>query len=154
MAHVVLVHPEIAWNTGNAGRSCLAAGARLHLVKPLGFSLDEKRVRRAGVGYWERVDPTIHEDWDAFEQTLPELGEPVLLTSEAPRTLYEIELPNDPVFIFGKESEGLPREVRDRYADARVSLPMIDPEIRSLNLSTTVGIVLYEWMRRRDDGRA
>ena len=91
--HVVLVEPEIPWNTGNAGRTCLAAGARLHLVAPLGFSLDEKAVRRSGVDYWEAVDPVVHESFAAFEAALPALGEPLFFSAEAPRTPYETPLP-------------------------------------------------------------
>src|SRR5258708_26070680 len=82
--HVVLVAPEIAWNTGNAGRTCLAAGARLHLVEPLGFSLADARVRRAGLDYWPRVDPRVWPDWESFAAALPGLGEPFLFSSEAP----------------------------------------------------------------------
>ncbi|HET9226501.1 MAG TPA: TrmH family RNA methyltransferase, partial [Thermoanaerobaculia bacterium] len=81
--HVVLVEPEIHWNTGNAGRTCLAAGARLHLVEPLGFSLDEREVRRAGLDYWPRVDPRIWPSWNAFEERMPELGEPFFFSAEA-----------------------------------------------------------------------
>lgn len=148
MRHVVLVEPEIHWNTGNAGRTCLAAGARLHLVRPLGFSLDEKAVRRAGLDYWARVRPTVYADFAAFERVLPDLGAPFLLTADADRTLYETPLPPNAVFVFGKESTGLAPEIRARYADRLVRLPVLDPAVRSLNLSTCVGIVLYEALRR------
>ncbi|HVR96446.1 MAG TPA: TrmH family RNA methyltransferase, partial [Thermoanaerobaculia bacterium] len=83
--HVVLVHPEIHWNTGNAGRTCLAAGAKLHLVEPLGFSLDEREVRRAGLDYWPRVRPQVWPDWAAFEAALPALGTPFLFTARGAR---------------------------------------------------------------------
>ncbi|MEM8884888.1 MAG: tRNA (cytidine(34)-2'-O)-methyltransferase [Planctomycetota bacterium] len=140
MRHVVLVHPEIPWNTGNAGRSCLAFDARLHLVEPLGFSLEEKKVRRAGVDYWAHVDPIVHRDWESFALRLPELGTPVLLTAEAERT-FEPGMGN--VFIFGCESVGLPKEIRDAYRGHTARIPMRDDRVRSLNLSTAVGIVLY-----------
>ncbi len=147
--HVVLVHPEIAWNTGNAGRTCLAAGARLHLVRPLGFSLDEREVRRAGVDYWPRVDPTVWQDWGAFESHLPELGEPFLFSAEAPRELWDVSFPPQPVLVFGRESGGLPEELRERYRGQLVCLPMADTKMRSLNLSTAVAIVAYEVLRQR-----
>ena len=149
MDHVVLVEPEIAWNTGNAGRSCLAFGARLHLVGPLGFSLDEKRVRRAGLDYWRHVAPTVHPDWASFEAMLPSLGEPLLLTAEAPRTLPEVDYGTPAVFVFGKESSGLDPALRERFAARCARIPQSDDRVRSLNVSTCVGIVLYDAARRR-----
>ena len=147
--HVALIEPEIAWNTGNAGRTCLAAGARLHLVRPLGFSLAERRVRRAGLDYWEHVDPVIHADFAAFEAALPSLGAPLLLSPDAERSLYETEIPERAVFFFGRESDGLPPAVKERYSQNLVRLPIVDDRVRSLNVSTAVGIVLYEALRRR-----
>jgi len=147
--HVVLVEPEIPWNTGNAGRSCLAAGAQLHLVKPLGFSLEEKRLRRAGLDYWRHVAPRVHESFADFEKELPQLGAPFLFTADAPRTLYEVEFPADAVFLFGRESDGFEGPIRDRYAEHAVRLPIDSPHVRSLNLSTCVGIAVYEFARRR-----
>jgi len=147
--HVVLVHPEIAWNTGNSGRTCLAAGARLHLVRPLGFSLDEREVRRAGVDYWPRVRPTVWQEWGEFEAHLPGLGEPFLFSAEAPLQLWDISFPPHPALIFGRESGGLPEELRQRYPDRLVCIPMADTRMRSLNLSTAVAIVAYEVLRQR-----
>jgi tRNA (cytidine/uridine-2'-O-)-methyltransferase len=146
--HIALVEPEIAWNTGNAGRTCLAAGAQLHLVEPLGFSLSEKQVRRAGLDYWEFVAPVVHASLEAFEAALPALGTPFLLSAEAERSLFDVAIPEDAVFIFGRESVGLPASLRARYADRLVSLPVRDPRVRSLNLSTAVGVVAYEALRR------
>lgn len=146
---VVLVEPEIPWNTGNAGRTCLAAGARLHLVEPLGFAVDERAVRRSGLDYWPRVAPTVWPSWERFEDALPGLGEPLFFSAEGETSLWEVEIPQRVVLIFGKESVGLASEIRQRYRQRTVRLPMVDPELRSLNLSTTVGIVLYEVMRRR-----
>ncbi|HSN89421.1 MAG TPA: TrmH family RNA methyltransferase, partial [Thermoanaerobaculia bacterium] len=91
--HVVLVHPEIHWNTGNAGRTCLAAGARLHLVEPLGFSLKEREVRRAGLDYWPRVDPVIWPSWADLEEKLPDLGEPFFFSAEATRDYWSVAYP-------------------------------------------------------------
>src|SRR5687767_13452994 len=100
--HVVLVHPEIHWNTGNAGRTCLAAGATMHLVEPLGFSLDERQVRRAGLDYWEHVDLRVWPDWPAFERVLPSLGEPYFFSTKATTLLWEQPLgaAADVVLIF------------------------------------------------------
>jgi tRNA (cytidine/uridine-2'-O-)-methyltransferase len=147
--HIVLVEPEIPWNTGNAGRSCLAAGAQLHLVKPLGFSLEEKRLRRAGLDYWQHVNPLVHENLAALERVLPELGQPFLFTAGAPQLLFDVAIPEDAVFLFGRESDGFEQSVRDRYADRSVSLPVDSPHVRSLNLSTCVGIAAYEYVRQR-----
>ena len=146
--HVVLVEPEIHWNTGNAGRSCLAAGATLHLVKPLGFSLEDKQVRRAGLDYWPRVQPEIWESWERFEQELPNLGEPLFFTPDAEKLIWDVEIPPRVVLIFGCETQGLPQSIREQNRDRLVSLPMHDDQLRSLNLSTTVGIALYEVLRR------
>lgn len=152
--HVVLVHPEIHWNTGNAGRSCLAAGATLHLIEPLGFSLDERQVRRAGLDYWEHVDLRVWPAWTAFEAALPGLGEPYFFSTKAPRLLWDapMDASRDVVLIFGRETSGLPADLHARYADRFVTLPIASPHVRSLNLSTTVGIALYDVLRRRQAG--
>jgi len=147
--HVVLVEPEIHWNTGNTGRSCLAAGARLHLVEPLGFSLDDREVRRAGLDYWPRVQPKLWPDWAAPESALPELGEPFLFSPRAPRDLWSIRFPKRTVLVFGRESVGLSPALRERHRDRLVAIPMADAKLRSLNLSTCVGIALYEVLRQR-----
>ena len=149
--HVVLVHPEIHWNTGNAGRTCLAAGATLHLVEPLGFSLDEKQVRRAGLDYWEHVDLRVWRDWTTFESELPALGEPYFFSTKAARLFWDVPLSaaDDLVLIFGRETGGLPAELHERYADRFVGMPMVSPRVRSLNLSTSVGIALYEVLRQQ-----
>jgi len=147
--HAVLVRPEIHWNTGNVGRTCLAAGARLHLVRPLGFSLSDRELRRAGLDYWERVEPVLWDDWATFEAALPSLGEAFFFSAEAPRELWSVRFPERAVLIFGPEGRGLPRSTRERYAERLVALPMLDPELRSLNLSTSVAIALYEVLRQR-----
>jgi tRNA (cytidine/uridine-2'-O-)-methyltransferase len=149
--HVVLVHPEIHWNTGNAGRTCLAVGATLHLVEPLGFSLDERQVKRAGLDYWQHVDLRVWPDWAAIEGQLPALGEPYFLSTKATRRLWDAPLAaaDDLVLIFGRETAGLPPEIHERYHDRFVGLPMLSPRVRSLNLSTSVGIAVYEVLRQR-----
>jgi tRNA (cytidine/uridine-2'-O-)-methyltransferase len=149
--HVVLVAPEIHWNTGNAGRTCLAAGAQLHLVQPLGFSLDEREVRRAGLDYWPRVAPRVWPDWDALERALPELGTPYLFAARAPNAFHDVAYDRPAVLVFGRESVGLPPEILDRHPSRAVSIPMRDPALRSLNLSTCVGIAAYEVRRQWGD---
>ncbi|MES2178979.1 MAG: tRNA (cytidine(34)-2'-O)-methyltransferase [Gemmatimonadota bacterium] len=148
--HVVLVHPEIHWNTGNAGRSCLAAGATLHLIKPLGFSLDEREVKRAGLDYWEHVDLCVWESWAEFENEMPRLGEPWFFSTKGTRVLWDVPLGgSDVVLVFGRETGGLPKSLYERYADRLVAMPILSPHVRSLNLSTSVGIALYETLRQQ-----
>jgi tRNA (cytidine/uridine-2'-O-)-methyltransferase len=148
--HVVLVHPEIHWNTGNAGRTCLAAGATLHLVKPLGFSLDKREVRRAGLDYWERVDVRVWDTWEKIEDELPRLGEAFFFSTKATRLYWDAPLAaSDLVLVFGRETGGLPLSVRTRYADRLVTMPIASPHVRSLNLSTSVGIAVYEVLRQQ-----
>ena len=146
--HVVLVHPEIHWNTGNAGRTCLAVDAELHLIQPLGFSLDDKHVRRAGLDYWPRVRLRVWPDWTAFAAVLPSLGQPYFLAARAARRFTEVAYPDDTVLIFGRESDGLPPDILAAYADATISIPMVDPALRSLNLSTSVAVAAYEVRRQ------
>jgi tRNA (cytidine/uridine-2'-O-)-methyltransferase len=147
--HVVLVEPEIHWNTGNAGRSCVAAGARLHLVEPLGFSLEQRQVRRAGVHHWAHVRPTVWPDWESLAGQLGEMGEPFLFTAREGRPLWEVSFPRRCVLVFGRESVGLPEALRSRYPDALVQVPLRRRPGISLNLSTAVGIALYEVQRQR-----
>ena len=119
MIHVVLVHPEIHWNTGNAGRSCLAAGATLHLIEPLGFSLDEKQVRRAGLDYWKHVDLRVWPDWSRFEAAMASLGEPFFFSTKAGSAFWDAPLGarDDVVLVFGRETGGLPAVLHQRYRD-------------------------------------
>ena len=149
--HVVLVHPEIHWNTGNAGRTCLAAGASLHLIEPLGFSLDEKQVKRAGLDYWPHVDLRVWKSWDEFEAQLPALGEPYFFSTKATRPLWDAPLgaADNVVLVFGRETGGLAPQIHDKYADRFVTMPIASPLVRSLNLSTSVGIAVYEVVRQR-----
>ena len=147
----MLVHPEIHWNTGNAGRTCLAAGATLHLIEPLGFSLDEREVKRAGLDYWEHVDLRVWPNWDAFERELPALGEPYFFSTKAERFLWDAPLgaPGGVVLVFGRETGGLPAALHERYADRFVAMPILSPTVRSLNLSTSVAIAVYEVLRQQ-----
>jgi len=153
--HVVLVHPEIHWNTGNAGRTCLAAGATLHLIEPLGFSLDAREVKRAGLDYWEHLDLRVWPSWGAFERELPALGESFFFSPRATRLVWDAPLGAAPgvVLVFGRETAGLPAEIHERYQDRFVAMPILSPRVRSLNLSTSVGIAVYEVLRQRRASR-
>ncbi len=147
----MLVHPEIHWNTGNTGRTCLATGATLHLIEPLGFSLDEREVKRAGLDYWEHVDVRVWRSWSEFETALPSLGEPYFFSTKARQLFWDAPLgaPENVVLIFGRETGGLPPDLHERFADRFVSMPIASPLVRSLNLSTSVAIAVYEVLRQR-----
>ncbi len=147
----MLVHPEIHWNTGNAGRTCLATGAALHLIEPLGFSLDQRQVRRAGLDYWEHVEPRVWPSWNIFENELPKLGTPYFFSAKTERLIWDVSFAelSDVVLIFGGETAGLPSKLRERYADRFVGIPILTSHVRSLNLSTAVAIALYEVIRQR-----
>ncbi len=147
--HVVLVEPEIHFNTGNVGRTCLATGAKLHLVKPLGFSLDDARVKRAGLDYWPAVNPVVWDSFEAIEPELPNLGTPVFFSAEATRSYWDASYREPTVLVFGRESTGLSRAIRDRYRDSLVSLPQQPGSVRSVNLSNAVAVAAYEVLRQR-----
>jgi tRNA (cytidine/uridine-2'-O-)-methyltransferase len=147
--HLVLVEPEIHWNTGNIGRTALAVDAELHLVEPCGFSLEDKQVRRAGLDYWPRVRLRVWPDWPTLERELPQLGEPFFFSAGATRDYWDVAYPANTVLVFGKESVGLPRELVARHADRALRIPMRDAALRSLNLSTAAALVAYEVVRQR-----
>lgn len=149
--HIVLVHPDIHWNTGNVGRTSLAVGATLHLIEPLGFSLDAKEVKRAGLDYWEHVDLRVWPDWDAFARELPLLGEPFFFSTHATRSVWDASLADTEsvVLIFGRETSGLPAELHETYRDHFVGMPIHSAHVRSLNLSNAVAIAAYEVLRQR-----
>jgi tRNA (cytidine/uridine-2'-O-)-methyltransferase len=145
--HVVLVAPEIHWNTGNIGRTCLGAGAFLHLIHPLGFSLETREVKRAGLDYWPRVKVSVWKDFSDFEKTVaPGNDEVALFTKSADKAFWHMPRPVRQFLVFGSETRGLPPHILGRFPDAAFRIP-ITQEIRSLNLSTAVGIALYESLR-------
>lgn len=146
---VVLLAPDIPWNAGNLGRTCLAAGARFHLIRPLGFSLDERHVRRAGLDYWQHVDKVVWPSWDAFEAELPSLGHPHFFSAEGGATLWQLDLRPPSVLIFGSEANGLPAEIRRKYRGHLVKIPMEPGPVRSLNVSTAAAIAVFEARRQR-----
>ena len=142
MIKVALIHPEIPFNTGNIGRTCVAVKAQLHLVAPLGFSLSERRVRRAGMDYWESLDLKIHHSLDDFLSCIKNGEQPLAFSAEGARTHYEAPYHPDAWLIFGSESCGLPAVLRERWRDNLFRVPMV-PGARSLNLSTAAAVVLY-----------
>lgn len=144
--HIVLVEPEIPGNTGNIARLCAATGASLHLVRPLGFSVDDRYLKRAGLDYWHLVD--IHY-YDSVEEVLAAYPDAprFLLTTHAHRSYTRVEYTKNSLLIFGKESAGLPEAFRMAHEDECIRIPMV-PEARSLNLANSVSIVLYEALRQ------
>jgi tRNA (cytidine/uridine-2'-O-)-methyltransferase len=147
MFHVVLYQPEIPHNTGAVGRLCLATGARLHLIKPLGFSLDDSHLKRAGLDYWREVDVRI---WDSIEELQTDAGEEAVwffLSTKAKRNHWDAEFPSECFLVFGPETRGLPESLLRVHADTSLRIPM--QGTRSLNLATSVGIVLYEALRQQ-----
>jgi tRNA (cytidine/uridine-2'-O-)-methyltransferase len=146
--HVVLVAPEIPQNTGSIGRLCVATGTPLHLVDPLGFIVDDKHVRRAGLDYWEHVDLTRHPTWEHFCARRPP-GRLLLFAARPPGPAYTtIRFRADDVLVFGGESRGLPVAIREANPDAIHTIPIHSPHVRSLNLANAVAIVLYEGLRQ------
>ena len=146
MLHIVLIEPEIPQNPGNIARLCVAAGARLHLVGPLGFSIDEKAVRRAGMDYWERLDLHTWDSWEALQAAHPE-GRFFFLSSKVERSYWDAEFQDGDFLVFGRETMGLPASLLAAHSETTLTIPMTD-ETRSINLATSVGIVLYEAKRQ------
>ena len=148
MFEIVLVEPEIPHNTGAAGRLAIATGSRLHLIKPLGFSIDEKAVRRAGLDYWKDVDLTVWENWSEFQEAHPGARQ-WFLTTKGSGSLWEVAFQAGDHLVFGAETRGLSDEIHATLTpEQRIRIPMAAGPIRSLNLATSIGIVLYEGCRQ------
>lgn len=146
MLNIVLHEPEIPANTGNIGRTCVACGARLHLIRPLGFRIDEKALRRAGLDYWDKLDVSVYDSYEDFLGKNP--GVVIYMATTKGRHLYtEVFYEPDCYIMFGKESAGIPEEILVDHEDHAIRVPM-RPEIRSLNLSNAVAVVLYEALRQ------
>ncbi len=146
--NIVLLEPEIPANTGNIGRTCVSTGSRLHLIKPLGFSLAEKELRRAGLDYWPNLDVTVYENYEDFLERNP--GAKIYYaTTKARRTYTEPAYGPDDYLMFGRESAGIPEEILVEHEDTAVRIPMVKDN-RSLNLSNSVAILLYEALRQQD----
>ena len=148
MLNIVLHEPEIPANTGNIGRTCVAAGARLHLIEPLGFRLDEKSLKRAGMDYWKDLDVTTYIDYEDFLEKNP--GAKIYMaTTKAEKIYTEVNYEPDCYIMFGKESAGIPEEILVKHKEESIRIPMVGG-IRSLNLGNSVAIVLYEALRQNN----
>ena len=148
MLNIVLHEPEIPANTGNIGRTCCATGTRLHLIGPLGFSLSEKALKRAGMDYWQHLDVTVYDDYNDFLSKNPN-AKIYYATTKAPNVYSQVSYEPDCYIMFGKESAGIPEEILKENPDTCVRIPMLE-EIRSLNLSNSVAVVLYEALRQNN----
>lgn len=145
--NVVMVEPEIPQNTGNVARTCAATGARLHLVGPMGFKIDDKKLKRAGLDYWQYLDITYYENLEEFIEKNKDKGQFFYYTTKALHTHSDATYPDNCFLLFGKETKGLPEELLLRHPDDCVRIPM-QGEIRSLNLSNSVAIAVYEVLRQ------
>jgi len=146
MMHVVLVQPEIPQNTGNIARTCAATGAKLHLIKPLGFELSDKYLKRAGLDYWHLMEYEVHESWEEFREKYP-TARMHFASTKAPGSYCEAEYADEDFLVFGRETKGLPETLlRENYGMC-VRIPM-RADARSLNLSNSVAVVLYEALRQ------
>ena len=144
--NIVLYEPEMPANTGNIGRTCVATNTRLHLIEPLGFRLNEKNLKRAGMDYWDKLDVTTYIDYDDFIRRNP--GAKIYMaTTKAPKAYTDVEYEPDCYIMFGKESAGIPEEILVKHKDDCIRISMV-PDIRSLNLGNSVAIVLYEALRQ------
>lgn len=144
--NIVLLEPEIPANTGNIGRTCVATGTKLHLIEPLGFRLDEKEIKRAGLDYWKDLDVTVYSCYEEFLERNP--GAKIYMATTKARKVYtEVAYEPDSFIMFGKESAGIPEEILLENKETSIRIPMIG-DIRSLNLSNSVAIVLYEALRQ------
>jgi len=145
--HVVLVSPDVHWNTGNIGRTCLGTGAHLHLIRPLGFSLESREVKRAGLDYWQRVKLSVWDNFQIFMKKLrPKEGEIALFSKNGDKPFWDMPPSGRMFLVFGSETKGIPEQILIDFKDSLYHIPSTK-EIRSLNLSTAVGIVLYESLR-------
>lgn len=148
---VALLQPEIAPNTGNIGRLCVATGTALHLVRPLGFVLSDRNLKRSGMDYWERLGVTVHDDDEGFFQSI-EGSRVWLFTSKGERSLWEADFADGDVLVFGSETRGISQNVRERFPDRQLRISQVAGE-RCLNLSTAVGIGVYEALRQISEKR-
>ena len=146
--NIVLLEPEIPANTGNIGRTCVATGTDLHLIEPLGFQLNEKSIKRAGMDYWEHLNVTRYMNFDEFKKKHPD-AKIWMATTKAKHVYTDVKFGPDDFIMFGKESAGIPEEILKQHPDTAVRIPMIG-ETRSLNLSNSVAILTYEALRQND----
>ncbi|OAA90043.1 MULTISPECIES: tRNA (uridine(34)/cytosine(34)/5-carboxymethylaminomethyluridine(34)-2'-O)-methyltransferase TrmL [Clostridium] len=147
--NIVLFQPEIPQNTGNIARTCVLTGSKLHLIKPLGFSLDEKHLRRAGLDYWKYLDLTLYDSYEELREKYKD-GTFYFSTTHGKNFYHEAKFKDGDFIVFGRETCGLPDEIRDSAPEKCIRVPMIKTSTRSLNLSNTVAIVAYEALRQID----
>lgn len=145
---IILFQPEIPQNTGNIGRLCAVTGAELHLIHPLGFTITDRHLRRSGMDYWKSLTVVNHDSWEAFVESAERPQRVFLVTTRASRNYWDVLFRPGDAFLFGQESAGCPQSVHDWAADNRITVPRLNPKMRSLNLSTCAGIVLYEALRQ------
>jgi len=148
MLHVVLFQPEIAPNTGNIGRMCGITRSRLHLIHPLGYVINDRNLRRAGMDYWKSLDVHEHADWAAFRASPAAPARLWLLSTKAEQGIWDVEFADGDGLVFGSESSGAPDWLHHELSERRVRIPQADPSLRSLNLSTAAGIACYEALRQ------
>ena len=146
--NIVLVEPEIPPNTGNVARLCAATGATLHLVGPLGFRLDDRQLKRAGMDYWEHVVWKSWKSWDELRVQIPATAQVFLVENKTNRLYTGVRYQADDYLVFGRETSGLPAAMLDAYGDTTIAIPQFNPKTRSLNLANCVAIVLYEALRQ------
>ncbi len=146
--NIVLHCPEIPQNTGNIARTCAATGAALHLIRPLGFEIDDKKLKRAGLDYWDKLDITFYDDEEAFFRRHADKSI-YYFTTKAPRSYTDITYPDEVYLMFGRETAGLPETLLQQHPDTCVRIPML-PNLRSLNLSNSVAVAVYEVLRQRE----
>lgn len=151
MVHIVLLEPEIPANTGNIGRSCVATGSVLHLIEPLGFQINDKMLKRAGLDYWDKLDVRVYKNFDDFLRKNPG-AKLYMATTKARKTYAEVSYEDNCYLVFGKESAGIPEELLLQYPETSVRIPMVK-ENRSLNLSNAVSVILYEALRQQGFGQ-
>ncbi|OEJ99058.1 tRNA (uridine(34)/cytosine(34)/5-carboxymethylaminomethyluridine(34)-2'-O)-methyltransferase TrmL [Flavivirga aquatica] len=144
--NIVLIEPEIPNNTGNIGRLALASGSHLHLVKPFGFKIDDSRLKRAGLDYWQHLSVTYYENIEEFFE-INKNQNMVFMSSHGTKNHWNIPFKDNMFFIFGKESVGLPKQIIEKYADQLYKIPLYSKHVRSLNLANAVSIVVYEGLK-------
>lgn len=150
MLNIVLLEPEMPANTGNIGRTCCATGSRLHLIEPMGFKINDKMIKRAGLDYWEQLDVCVYDCYEDFLKKNPgAVSKMYMATTKAKRTYCQVDYEPDAYIMFGKESAGIPEEILIEHEESAIRIPM-NENIRSLNLSNSVAIVLYEALRQND----
>ncbi len=148
--NIVLLEPEMPANTGNIGRTCVATGTRLHSIEPLGFRINEKMLLRAGLDYWDKLDVTVYDNFQDFMEKNPGAKDRLYMATTKARHVYtDVKYEDDAYIVFGKESAGIPEELLLEYESKCIRIPMLK-SIRSLNLSNSVAIVLYEALRQEN----